>query len=194
MSHFQRHPEIFDKPIYLTEEEMKSPLDIIEDFFSDYRLCDIREIHRDTVEACLSTDIAPFEDAERRAELILYSYCEERMMEAATLLVSKPTRGSVSENRTEMTTKEAIIPAIDMHDLQRRVIDLQGDTAELGGIIHRTWTEARRSGPNSSQKNETAVPVSLDIDNLHSKFRSVEGKVAKLVTIIIVAWGKTYAP
>jgi hypothetical protein len=79
MSHFEQHKDFFDKPIRLTETEGKAPLKIIEEFFTDYRLSEVREINEQMVHTCLSSDNYPFDDPDQRDRLLNYQgakkYC-----------------------------------------------------------------------------------------------------------------------
>jgi hypothetical protein len=181
MSHFDRHQEFYDKSIYLTDEERKAPVSVLATFFSEYPLHGIREVHRDTPEACLSTNIAPFEDAGRRAALILYNHRVLRMVEAATLLATQSSPESLSPSHTGIAPEEAIISVLDMQDLQNRVMDLQQEVFDLGDPIHQTW---------SKQSSGESMP--LDLKNLLSKLLTVEHNVTKLTSTIIACSSKIY--
>jgi hypothetical protein len=43
MSHYLNHPEFFNGPIRLTEEETNDPLKVVTSFFEDYSLSEIRD-------------------------------------------------------------------------------------------------------------------------------------------------------
>jgi hypothetical protein len=73
MFYSQRNQELFDKPILLTEEEKKAPLKVLENFFSDYRLSELRRIQEEIQEACLTTDEPPFGESEGRANFLWYN-------------------------------------------------------------------------------------------------------------------------
>lgn len=81
MSHYQ-HNRLFDQPIFLSEEEMKDPYTVILEFFSDYRLGEIREINHNMVHVCLTSGSPPYQDASERDRLLEYRGREEKVLEA----------------------------------------------------------------------------------------------------------------
>jgi hypothetical protein len=66
MSHFQKNKEFYDKPIRLSEGEKKDPFIVLDEFFTDYNLSEIREINQQADQACLTTDTPPFDDPDKR--------------------------------------------------------------------------------------------------------------------------------
>jgi hypothetical protein len=87
MFHFQRHPKFFNKPIRLTEEEINNPISVIIDFFTDYNLSEVREIHQNIDHTCLTSDTPPFDDSEERDSLFSFRESEEKVLEAALILM-----------------------------------------------------------------------------------------------------------
>lgn len=86
MSRFAQS-EVFDKIIYLEEEDKQEPLRVFRRFFNDYRLHEFREILWSMVEACLTTDNAEFSEPGERADLLTrYRHLEE-LLEAGWLLI-----------------------------------------------------------------------------------------------------------
>jgi len=86
MSLFREHFEFYNQPILLPEEYQKNPVTFLERFFSDYHLCDLREILEDILETCLTTDNPPFNDPEKRADIILLHKNVMCLFETAFLL------------------------------------------------------------------------------------------------------------
>jgi hypothetical protein len=83
----QSSEELFDKIIYLQEEDIKDPLRVFRRFFGDYRLHELRDILRTMVETCITTDNSEFSDPGDRADLLMrYRHIEE-LLEAGWLLV-----------------------------------------------------------------------------------------------------------
>lgn len=42
MQNFELHPEFYNQPILLTEEEKQDPLSVIHEFFGDVKLVEVR--------------------------------------------------------------------------------------------------------------------------------------------------------
>ena len=142
MSHFQQHQEFYDKPIRLSEEEIKDPLKVIDEFFSDYNLSEIREINHDVDRVCLSSDAPPFHDPEERDLLISYRESEEKVLEAAAVLLENQT----AERQPAQPLRSANAlkcpeGALDLDDLQNKVLDIQLKVAELCHIVVKAWGE-----------------------------------------------------
>jgi hypothetical protein len=126
MSHFQQHSDFYDKPIFLSEEEKKAPLSVFEDFFTDYKLNEIREIHQHTVHVCLTSDSPPFHNVCERDRLLHYRETVEKVLEAAYLLLQQKmiAPGSSPQQNAIAESKNAITGDIDLSDLQTRVVDI----------------------------------------------------------------------
>ena len=90
MSAFLERKEVFDQVLLLTEDEMRDPIGVFEQFFSDYRLHECRYILWVMVQTCLTTDNTEFGNPEERADLLLRYKDLERLLEAGTLLLKKP--------------------------------------------------------------------------------------------------------
>ncbi|MDO6433876.1 hypothetical protein Q4E93_24935 [Flavitalea sp. BT771] len=87
MSRFnQSSEELFDKIIYLEEEDKQEPLRVFRRFYNDYRLHELRYILWSMVEACLTTDNSEFSEPEERADLLLRCRHFEELLEAGWLL------------------------------------------------------------------------------------------------------------
>lgn len=92
MSQYLEQKELFDKVLYLKEEERQDPMLAIERFFADYRLHECRHHLWTMVETCLTTDNAGYSDAEERGNLLLHYRNLERLLEAGALLLAKRGR------------------------------------------------------------------------------------------------------
>jgi len=90
MSHYLNHPEIYNHPIRLTEEEKKNPDKVLKQFCSDYSLHELRDHQWNQLEVCLATDNTPFDDPEERANFIYRHGQMERMFEALFLIFKIP--------------------------------------------------------------------------------------------------------
>lgn len=86
MSEFLNHPEFYNQPVYLMEEEISDPIKVIDRFFTDYSLSDIRTILDEIQEVCLTTDAPPFANGSQRSDLLFYLNNLIRILEAAFVL------------------------------------------------------------------------------------------------------------
>ena len=95
----QSSEELFDKIIYLEEEDKQDPLRVFRRFYNDYRLHELRCILWSMVEACLTTDNSAFSEPEERADLLLRYRHFEELLEAGFLLAGvkgpKTDRGTL---------------------------------------------------------------------------------------------------
>ena len=86
MSEFLNHPEFYNRPVSLTQDEIEFPIKVINQFFSDYNLSELRAIHDDIEEVCLTTDAPPFADGDQRSNFLLYQHNLIRLFEAVFVL------------------------------------------------------------------------------------------------------------
>jgi hypothetical protein len=86
MSEFLSHPEFFNQPVCLSQDELEFPMKVINQFFSDYSLSEVRDIHDNIGEVCLTSDSPPFSDGDQRANFLLYQNNVIRFFEAVFVL------------------------------------------------------------------------------------------------------------
>jgi hypothetical protein len=89
MTHFQLHSEFFNQPIPLTEEQHEKPSTVLDDFFIDYSLSEVRDILSTNAEVCLTCDIHPYDAGEKRADLLQFQKKLELLLEAAFLIAKQ---------------------------------------------------------------------------------------------------------
>jgi len=133
MSQFQQHSAFFNKPIILTEEEKGDPMSVIIGFFTDYNLSEVREIHQNMVNVCLTSNAPPFDDPEERDNLIAFRESEEKLMEAALILMESPSDVPSSDHRPRSNepADHQEPDGMDLTDVQDKVSRLQSELAEL---------------------------------------------------------------
>jgi hypothetical protein len=153
MSHYQNHSDFYDKPVLLTADEMEDPYQIITVFFGEYPLSLVRETNRNIDQACLATDVAPFEQAQERESLMLYRWFETKLLEAAyVLLQSKPAAMPEADPSDQDTptsnppdpapcSNEEMNNVAHLGEIRKRVIDIQLKVAELLNIVVIAWGE-----------------------------------------------------
>ena len=141
MSHFQQHPAFFNKPIKLTEDEKKDPMRVIIDFFTDYNLSEVREIHQNIDHICLTSDAPPFDDPEERDNLLSFRDSEEKVMEAALILMEIQSEGSSSTQPPHPKAEDEgqAVKGMDIEDVQSKVFRLQSELAELSKSLIKSY-------------------------------------------------------
>ena len=141
MSHFQQHPAFFNKPIKLTEEEKKTPMRVIIDFFTDYNLSEVREIHQNIDHICLTSGAPPFDDPEERDNLLSFRESEEKVMEAALILMETQSDVSSSAHppQSKIEADGQAIEGMDVNDVQNKVLRLQNELAELSKSLVKSF-------------------------------------------------------
>ncbi len=142
MSHFQQHPAFFNKPIRLTEEEKKHPIRVIIDFFTDYNLSEMREINQNIDHVCLTSDVPPFDDPEERDNLLSYRESEERVMEAALIIMEthSDVAPSTHPSQSNANTNFQVIGTMDINEVQNRFDHVQNKVAEICNTM-KIWGE-----------------------------------------------------
>jgi hypothetical protein len=84
------HPQWFNQPLRLTEEERKNPLLVLKEFFECYHLNDTRNINWNwLVEILSSTGSISSEALDRNNHIFFYEKLEA-LIEACYLIVSAP--------------------------------------------------------------------------------------------------------
>src|SRR5579859_5060118 len=79
-------PEQYNLPCRLTPEQINNPYQVLEDFYCDHSLGDIRKLFSEIGEACLTSNKWPFNDGEKRADLLYYYKKIETLLEAAYVI------------------------------------------------------------------------------------------------------------
>ena len=89
MSQFQYHRDFYNNPIYLTEEQRENPSNVLDDFFTDYSLSEVRDILNTNAEVCLTCDVHPYDTGEKRADFLHFQKKLELLLEAAFLVLKQ---------------------------------------------------------------------------------------------------------
>lgn len=72
---------------WLTDEEKKSPFGIIESYFYDHSIGEVRDFYAQVQRSCLTIDQVPWNDAEKRADLLLYNQKTGKLLEAIWVIM-----------------------------------------------------------------------------------------------------------
>lgn len=192
MSRFKDHPAIYDQLISLSEKEKQAPIEVIKDFFADYRLSEVREIQDQIQKVCLTSDDALFSQPETRSNLIFYNEKLIRLLEAACQLREVFVPAAV-ETKTEDPTKKLVPAKVyddRIPDLVKGVNYIAVDVANLYLVIVRAWTAKMEAEfklrLSNAKKPATAPPLPpVDLDKLHAMAQDIQGKLAKLSGLAI---------
>lgn len=141
MSHFQQHPAFFNKPIRLTEAEKRDPMSVIVDFFTDYNMSEVREIHQNMDHICLTSDAPPFDDPEERDSLLSFRESEEKVLEAALILMKSQGDVSASAHPTSPDPEAASEgnDTVEVNDVQDKVLHLQNELMALHNSMVKSF-------------------------------------------------------
>jgi hypothetical protein len=86
MNHFSSRPEIFDRPVLITEGQ---ELSVIMEFFQTFDLSGAKQHLWDWLEAALSTDNGFFNEPEDRSTLITLYQGLQELIGAALIILEK---------------------------------------------------------------------------------------------------------
>jgi hypothetical protein len=89
MSPFQLQSEFYNQPVRLTEKERENPSNVLDDFFTDYSLSEIRDILHSNAEVCLTCDVHPYDTGEKRSDFLHFQKKLELLLEAAFLIAKQ---------------------------------------------------------------------------------------------------------
>lgn len=77
------HPQLDNQPLRLTEEERQDPYIVLEDFFSNFHLQDMREVLWDWLVAAMSSESCQYNTGFARSNLVFVYEKIELLVEAA---------------------------------------------------------------------------------------------------------------
>lgn len=106
MSHYFEHLDFYNNPVRLHKEYRNDPIAFLEKFFLDYHLVDLRAFQDEILENCLTTDSPPFDNPEKRADIILLHKNMELLFEAAFLILKKHKADEEKRNRKDAAADE----------------------------------------------------------------------------------------
>ncbi len=86
MHNFELHPEFYNKPILLSEDEQQNPLSVIREFFGDVKLVEARKHLYNLLEVALTKSDTIYDEAWERDAVSYFVKQLEKVMEAALLL------------------------------------------------------------------------------------------------------------
>lgn len=85
MHNFELHPEFYNQPILLTEEEKKDPSTVIKQFFEDVKLVEVRIRLHNLLEVALTRTNTIYDDASERDAVLYFVEQLEYVIEYASL-------------------------------------------------------------------------------------------------------------
>lgn len=88
MYNFELHPEFYNQPILLTEEEMKDPLSVLREFFEDVKLIEVRIHLYNLLEVALTQHNSTYNEATERDVVLCFVKQLEKMIEGAIIIGS----------------------------------------------------------------------------------------------------------
>lgn len=82
MRNFELHPEFYNQPILLTEEEKKNPLPVIREFFGDVKLVEVRMHLYNLLEVALTRPNTIYDETSERDHLLFFIKQFEKIIDA----------------------------------------------------------------------------------------------------------------
>jgi hypothetical protein len=73
MKPFDLHPEFYNRPIWLSDEEKENPITVIKQFFIDVKLIEVRQHLANLLEVAVASNNSIYFDATER-DAVLYFY------------------------------------------------------------------------------------------------------------------------
>jgi hypothetical protein len=192
MSHYKDHPQVYDQLICLSEKEKQAPVEVLRDFFDDYRLSELRDIQDQILKVCLTSEEGAFTKAEARATLLSYNEKLIRLLEAASYLQDWFIPLANEVKTAVLPKKVAQVKNFDMRvsDLVKGINDVGVDVAHLCVIIVKAWTakvcaELPVLAPNAKKATPPPPLPPLDLDKLHSMALTLQNKLAMLAGVAV---------
>lgn len=190
MSHFQQHREFYNRAIMLTAEEQQDPLPVLDNFFTDYKLSEIREMNQNVDTLCLTTDDPPFDDATTRDSIMAYRRSEERLLEAAYLLLKRsmpadtPANSELSKEAYGKNDNAMPILVKGLTEIQVELTNLSTILETASGIQSLSIpfpADVIRELPTDSPTAELTNPL----DQLRRKLLDVQLKLGKMILVTL---------
>lgn len=190
MSHFQQHREFYNRAIMLTPEEQQDPLPVLDNFFTDYKLSEIREMNQNVDTLCLTTDDPPFDDATTRDSIMAYRRSEERLLEAAYLLLKRSIPADTPANPE--LSKEAHAKSDNaMPILAKGLTEIQVELTNLSTILETASGLHSLSIPSPADVNRElptdppAAEFTNPLDQLRKKLLDIQLKLGKMILVTL---------
>lgn len=86
MQPFDLHPEFYNKPILLTEEELANPMIVVRQFFDDYHLIEVRKHLHCLLKVAITCNNDLYAEASERDAIVCFCERVEKLAEALKLL------------------------------------------------------------------------------------------------------------
>lgn len=86
MQNFNLHPDFYNQPINLNQEEFSNPKDVIFEFFSDIKLIEVRYHFSKLLETALTGNLEIYANPEDRDTVLYVTRRLEKLIEAAWLI------------------------------------------------------------------------------------------------------------
>ena len=191
MSRFKDHPDIYDQPICLSNEQISDPTLTIKEFFANYRLSELRKIQDDIQKVCLTSEDAAFSDPKGRSNLLRYNDKLICLLEAASQLHEKlnsPNKMAISERAITASTP-AKSNYKQVSELVSAINEVAVDVAKLCVVIMNAWHTKVLTEMNTAAKPKKGAPVTLepavDLEKLQFMALPIQNKLAALANLAI---------
>ena len=100
------HPQLDNQPLRLTEEERQDPYIVLDDFFSNFHLQDMREMLWDWFVAAMSSESSAYNTGYARSNLV-FVYEKLELFIEAVQVINKRRKKRQKRNNRKWKRKEA---------------------------------------------------------------------------------------
>jgi hypothetical protein len=141
MSQFDNHPEFYDQPIRLSEEQKMEPFSVLQVFFQNCHLHEVRKMLWKMLECSLTIRYSVYDEAADRSQLLWFYREIETMAEAAFVLCQKTDLIAIATPPT--TSDSALTPKWktksmledEIRSLRIKNAELEKEVIELRGML-----------------------------------------------------------
>ena len=100
------HPQLDNQPLRLTEEERQDPYIVLDDFFSNFHLQDVREMLWDWFVAAMSAESSAYNTGYARSNLV-FVYEKLELFIEAVQIINKRRKKRQKRNSRKWKREEA---------------------------------------------------------------------------------------
>lgn len=86
MQPFDLHPEFYNQPIWLTQEEKENPMTVSKQFFDDVKLIEVRQHLANLLEVAIVSENSIYADVRERDAVLCFCKQLEKVVEIAFIL------------------------------------------------------------------------------------------------------------
>ena len=110
-------PKHFDVVHLLLDHDLADPISVLVETFFDHRLWELKDYLWNAQEACMVSDVAPFEEIGGRGMCIFYTFSIMKCLEAAKLIADQRKAADSQPDLDDPAVKYKNIGSLSLFDL-----------------------------------------------------------------------------